>query len=113
MKFSRNPKSKYRNTVVLLDGVRFASKREAARYMDLKMLARIGEIQDLELQPRFKLVVNEHHVCTYVADFRYIESATGVSVVEDVKSPATVTPVYRVKKKLLLATHGITVREIL
>jgi hypothetical protein len=95
-----------RRTVV--DGVTFPSRREARRYGELKVLERAGRITGLELQPRFRLVVNGRHVGDYLADFRYVEG--GRSVVEDAKGVRT--PVYRLKKKLVLALYGIQIREV-
>lgn len=85
-----------------LDGVVFASKREMQRYAELKMLTRAGTILDLELQPRFPLVVNGAKVCTYVADFRY-RSLDAKTVIEDVKGMRT--EVYRLKAKLFQACY--------
>ncbi len=68
-------------------------------------------IRNLELQPRFPLIVNGTKVCTYIADFTYFER-TG-RVIEDVKSKPTKTPVYRLKIKLFRALDpGIDHREI-
>jgi hypothetical protein len=102
--------SKYQNVRVEIDGITFASKREARRYGDLLILVRIGEIADLELQPRYPLIVNGEKVATYVADFRYRVVATGSTVVEDVKGVRT--PVYRMKKKLIRALYGVEIVEI-
>lgn len=104
------PQAKFRNKKVEVDGVTFASKAEATRYTHLKLLLRIGEIADLELQPRYPLVVNGVRVATYVADFRYRNVATGEVVIEDVKGVRT--PVYRMKKKLLEAIDGTKITEI-
>jgi hypothetical protein len=97
-----------------IDGISFASKAEAKRYGELKMLEKAGEICCLELQPRFDLVVNDVSVGRYVADFRYkIPRACGHHkgvVVEDVKGFRTET--YRLKKKLVEAQYGITITEI-
>ncbi len=102
-------KSKYRAVKTEVDGITFDSKREAARYMELVLLERAGEISRLELQPKYDCVVNGHKICTYKADFRYF-SAEG-SVVEDVKGVKT--PVYRLKKKLVEALYpGVTVQEV-
>lgn len=101
--------SKYAAKPTYVGGIRFASKKEAARYGELKNLEYAGVISHLELQPRFPLIVNGQVVCTYVGDFRYLEN--GKSVTEDVKGFKT--DVYTIKKKLLLATHpGIDHREI-
>jgi len=101
--------SKYGNTAVILDGIRFASKREAARYGELKLLQRAGEIHELRLQPRFPLKVNDKLVCTYVADFEYHEK-DGTRVVEDAKGHRTRE--YINKAKLFEALNGFPVREV-
>jgi hypothetical protein len=67
-----------------VDGHTFASAAEAARYMSLAHLQRIGAISDLRLQPGFLLAEKFVHpawgslrALTYVADFSYKEiSAT-------------------------------------
>src|SRR5574343_173201 len=102
---------KYRNTKTVIDGVTFDSKKESARYSDLKLMHRAGGITDLTLQPKFDIVINGQKVCSYIADFSYVEN--GVTVVEDVKSEMTrKLPTYRLKKKLMKAVHSIEVREI-
>lgn len=101
---------KYKNKKVDIDGVVFASKAEARRYGELLLRVRIGEISDLELQPRYPLTVEGVKVATYVADFRYRETASGAVVVEDVKGVRTA--VYRIKNKLMRAIYGIEIVEI-
>lgn len=66
-----------------------------------------GSISQLNLQPRFRMVHNGVKICDYVADFSYQEG--GEFVVEDYKG--VLTPEYKLKKKMLLAFHGIEVRE--
>lgn len=66
-----------------VDGILFDSKAEAKRYCELKWLQQSGEIQKLELQPRFEFIINGTKCGHYTADFRYIEN--GQSVVEEVK----------------------------
>lgn len=99
--------SKYRAVPVIVDGVRFASKREAARYGALRLLEQAGEIEALELQPRYPLVVAGEEIGTYVGDFRYRER--GELVLEDVKGVRT--PVYRLKARLVKALYGVEIRE--
>lgn len=65
-------------------------------------------IRDLELQPRYPLVVNGVKVATYVGDFRYRED--GVLVLEDAKGVRTRE--YRLKAKLMKALFGIEIREV-
>lgn len=101
-------KSKYHNKITIVDNIKFASIREAERYKYLKPLSAAGLIKDLRLQPRFVLIVEKIKICTYVADFEYW--LDDQHIVEDVKGMKT--PVYRLKKKLLLAVYGIDVAEI-
>jgi len=102
--------NKYRNTPTEVDGIKFDSKAEARRYSELMLMMAAGEIGQVILQPRFVITINGTKICTYVGDFEY--HRRGVRVIEDVKSPASKTPVYKLKKKLLKAVHGIEIEEI-
>jgi hypothetical protein len=101
-------RSKYGAKRTTVDGVTFASKREAKRYGELKALQDAGVISRLELQPAFPLVVAEVVVGVYKADFAYVEN--GRRVIEDVKGVRT--PVYRLKKRIVEAYHKVTIREV-
>lgn len=106
-------RSKYANRKVELDGRKFDSKAEADRFAQLKLRERIGEIADIECQPRFDIIANGVKVAFYKADFRYRVVATGAVVIEDVKSAITrKEPLYRLKKKLVEALHGVVITEI-
>jgi hypothetical protein len=105
--------AKFKNVKTVIDGVKFDSKAEARRHEHLKLLVKIGEITNLELQPCYDIVVNGTKVCRYIADFRYVRTSDQTTVVEDVKSPASKTPVYRLKNKLLKALLGINITEIM
>lgn len=95
----------------------FDSKREAARWDELSLLVKAGQITHLERQVRIPCIVNGKTVCHYVADFRYIDRGkrgpmgqVGMTVIEDVKSSYTAKhPVYRIKKKLVEALYPGTV----
>ncbi len=102
--------SKYNAVRTEVDGFIFDSKAEARRYSELKLAEQAGEITALELQPKFSIDINGKHICTYIADFKYTDNRTGRTVIEDVKGVKT--PVYRLKKKLVEALHGITIQEI-
>lgn len=93
-----------------VDGISFASKAEAKRYGELKLLQKAGKIKQLTLQPKYPLVVNGVKVCDYIADFEYLVLGKSWPVVEDVKGMRTT--IYRLKKKLMQAIHGIEIREI-
>lgn len=117
---------KYGNTKIMVDGIQFDSKREAARYQELKLLERAGVISFLQRQAKFQLIPNQYapsdetytkgprkgqrkpgklleHECSYIADFCYIRN--GETVVEDAKGYRT--EVYKIKKKLMLERYGI------
>lgn len=80
---------------------------------DLRLLEKAGEIRALRLQPRFRLEVNGHHVCDYIGDAHYYCPRRATWILEDVKSPATRTPVYILKKKLMMACLGIEITEVM
>jgi uncharacterized protein DUF1064 len=99
--------SKWHNVRTAVDEIFFDSNREAKRYVELNLESLAGEICDLELQKRFSLDVNGVHICDYVADFVY--KRDGIQVVEDAKGKPT--DVYVIKRKLMLAVHGIKIVE--
>lgn len=115
---TRQVRSKYGAVKTQIDGHVFASKAEARRYAQLKELDRIGEIDSLELQPRYELAPGVKFsdasratpALRYVGDFRYRDHL-GRLVVEDVKG-GPVTEGFRIKKHLMLAIHGIEVKEV-
>lgn len=97
---SQSKKSpKYRNQKTEFAGLTFDSQKEARRYEALLAMQGANLIRNLELQPRYDLVVNGHKLGYYRPDFRYQVVETGAIITEDVKSPATKTPLYRRKQK--------------
>lgn len=105
-------KNKYGNKKVIFNGIKFDSKKEQSRYMELKLLERAGVIEDLKMQVPFTLIDKSKYgrMIKYVADFTYNEN--GKYIVEDVKSSATKTPLYRLKKRLLAERYGIEIQEV-
>ncbi len=100
--------TKYNARKTIVDGITFASAKEASRYLELKYLELGGEIENLVLQPVFVLQEafkdgkgKRHGRISYVADFAYTEN--GQDVVEDVKGMET--PVYRLKRKMFIFKH--------
>jgi hypothetical protein len=106
--------SKYGAIKAEVDGITFASRKEARRYGELKLLERGGQIRDLRLQPRYPLTVNDQLVCTYVADFAYSTASGGAgigkTIVEDAKGFKT--PEYKLKAKLFRAVFGFPITEV-
>ena len=101
--------NKYHNRKTEIDGIKFDSKREANRYIELKLMEQAKAIQDLKLQVKFPLVKKSSHgqEVVYVADFVYYED--GKMVVEDSKGYRT--DVYKLKKRLMAELYGIDIKE--
>lgn len=100
---------KYGNRPTEVDGIVFASAREAHRYGQLKLMAKVGLVKGLILQPKFPIVVNGVKVCDYIADFEYRDEH-GARVIEDAKGVRT--DAFILKSKLMRAVHGIDVKEV-
>lgn len=105
---------KYRNKKTEVDGILFDSKKEASRYIILKMMEETGEIRDLRRQVKYELIPRQrldgkmHRAVYYVADFVYIKD--GEIIVEDVKGFRTA--VYKLKRRIMLWKNGIEVKEV-
>lgn len=90
--------NKYNNHKVEYEGKVFDSQLEFARYRELQLLERCGEIRDLKWQVSFELIPKQpgEQAVKYVADFVYLEG--NKNVVEDAKGRRT--PDYIIKRKL-------------
>mgnify|MGYP003153677406 FL=1 len=99
-------KNKYGAKKVEIDGYKFDCMAEGERYKQLKAI----NVDALEPHPKYSLHANGVKIGTYSPDFQY--QVDGELVVEDVKGRATLTTLYRWKKKHMLAEHGIEVREV-
>lgn len=103
-------KNKFNAKKVEIDGIVFDSKKEGNRYRELKILQQVGDISNLKLQVPFQLNEGGKSL-KYISDFTYNDKI-GNYIVEDCKSNFTKKlPVYIIKKKLMLAIHGITIKE--
>lgn len=118
---------KYHNQPDSRGNLRFDSKKEARRYDELMLMLKAGQIRNLRLQQQYTL--QESYITEtgervraihYVADFAY-ERPTApdkygtvfwLPVVEDVKSRATKTAQYEMKKKLLRERFNLTITEV-
>jgi hypothetical protein len=95
-----------------VDGILFASKREAKRYAELRLLEKQGEIQDLRLQPTWAVEIAGKHFCDFSADFLYINKK-GVYTIEEVKSSGSrKDTAYKLRRKAAELSHNITITEI-
>lgn len=109
--------TKYHSVKLAYDGEIFDSKKELNRYIELIDRLNCGEINTLQRQVKYELIPKMRdengkavRACSYKADFTYHDNVTGKDVVEDVKGYRT--PEYRIKRKLMLMVHGITVQEV-
>ncbi len=99
--------NKYRNKKTMIDGIWFDSMKEAKHYVDLKLLERVEEISDLELQPEFEIIPcvmwcgRKLSAKKYRADFSYTEN--GQQVIVDVKGFRTKE--YILKRQLFLIKY--------
>lgn len=101
--------NKYRNVITIVDGIKFHSKKEAKRYSELKIMERFGYIKDIKLQMKHELFVHDMKICSYFADFVYLDIKTNQWIVEDSKGVRT--PEYKLKKKLMKAIYNIDILE--
>ncbi len=113
-------RNKYGSKKTFVDGIKFDSKKEAERFMELKLLERTGEISDLILQPKFPLMVKDDifvksrtarypngRKVSYFADFQYLDIKKGAVVVEDAKGMDT--DVSRIKRACVEAYYQIMI----
>ena len=87
------------------DGIKFASKKEAKRYQQLKLLQDAGEVLFFLRQVPFHLQAGIKYVCDYLVFW-----TNGEITIEDVKGVKT--DMYILKKKQVEATYPITITEI-
>lgn len=124
--------NKYHAKKTTVDGIQFDSKREAQRYLQLKLMVKAGVISNLQRQVKYELIPAQYidgkcveRALNYISDFEYDEmvplrqrtvmadkDAKMVSrhIVEDVKGVRT--EVYKVKRKMMLHKYGIQIREL-
>lgn len=125
--------SKYLAKKVTVDGIKFDSQKEANRYVELKILERAGEIQNLQMQVPYILLPTQYETVTeytpkthkpksvqkvvekqvkYIADFQYKQD--GKTIVEDVKGyrDGQAYALFKLKRKLMLYFHGIKIKEV-
>jgi len=101
---------KYKNKPIVIDGIRFPSQKEGARYLALKEKQQRGEIASLEVHPVFRCEINGIKICKYIADSRYIDKRSNQTIVEDVKG--YLTKEYKLKKKLVKALFNVDIVEV-
>lgn len=114
-----NPRAKYRNKKTQINGDKFDSKAEGARYVQLRRMQEAGLIANLRRQVSFELapavkIPGKHRMSPplrYFADFVYEQD--GKEIIEDVKGQEKVTEGYRIKRHLMavLGFHIVEIRK--
>lgn len=102
-------RSKYGNEKTEVCGELFDSKREAEDYKILLLRQKAGEIGLIRRQVDYELNLGGTHSLIYRADFVYIETATGETMVQDSKGMRTKD--YKKKRRLMKKVHGIIIKE--
>ncbi len=128
MGWQYNRRNKYGARKVTKNGLIYDSKKEARRAAFLETLEKAGAITDLRRQVKFVLIPTQREPdtvgprggrkpgkviereCSYVADFVYIDTKTGETVIEDTKGVRTKE--YIIKRKLMLERFDIRIKEI-
>ena len=121
--------NKYKAIKTCVNGIEFDSRKESRRYQELLLLERAGVILNLKRQVKYVLIPAQYEFyerygkkgqelkpgqrllekeCAYIADFVYEEN--GKLIVEDTKGVKTKD--YIIKRKLMLYTHGIRIKEV-
>ncbi len=105
---SPEKKRKYRNEPIIVDGIRFDSKHEAAVYDDLMRQVRAGILKCVCRQVGFDLPGN----IRYFADFVVIYPDNRIEVLDAKSAVTRKNRVYINKKKQLKALWGIEIVEV-
>lgn len=94
--------NKYNAKKTIVDGIKFDSKRESEVYKKLKE-------QNIKFERQVEYILQDGYVSSdgrkirpikYIADFVLMDDNNVITNVIDVKSPATITPEFKLKKKL-------------
>ena len=91
----------------------FASEVEANYFAELSLLENAGLIMDLKTQVDLPLIVNDIKICSYIADFTFIDTQ-GLNI-HDVKANIDdkyLSPEFKIKRKLVKALYGVDVELI-
>jgi hypothetical protein len=104
--------NKYRAIKSEYNGIVFASKKEkeyAVRLDICKKTSLLKErVIEYQTQVKYPIIVNNQKICTYILDF-IVHYGDGRIEYVDVKG--FITPVYRIKKKLVEAIFKISILE--
>lgn len=94
-------------------GVKFGSKIEMKRGVELMALQSAGLIKYLQFHPKFEVYFYEQLLCIYTADSTYLDLATKTQIIEEVKSKVTrLDQYYRLRRRAAEIYHNIEVTEL-
>lgn len=116
MKQASKRGNKYSAKRTTVDGITFDSKHEAKRWMELRILEKAGEIDNLKRQVPIMLQGKNGPILTrngrnmrLTVDFSYLDCKAGGIIYEDAKGVPTRD--YEVRRAIA-AAQGIDVMEI-
>lgn len=107
-----SPQNKFRSRKTVVGGIKYDSKKEGNYANDLALLKRAGEIKDWSPKPRYDLVVNGKKICSIIPDFLITRNDDSLEL-HEVKSTATMTPTWSLKRKLFEALYPEIVYRII
>lgn len=96
--------NKYHAIPKRYNGRNYHSTLEADYSATLDLLVKAKELKLVEPQPKFRLDVNGKHICNIIPDFLVVDK-DGLEAIHEVKSPASMTPTWKIKWRLLQALH--------
>ncbi len=97
--------NKYKNVWTKCNqGHNHQSKKEAAYCNTLELLKKAGKIIYYKNQVKSKLTCNDIFICNHIVDF-FLQDKYGNYEVHEVKSKATMTAAWKIKKKLFEANY--------
>ena len=105
--------NKYKNKKCEYRKIKFDSRKEMMRYIELESLQKQGKISHLQCQAKMKVAVKDKFVCSLILDFVYLDSQG--KHYEDVKAfdlktkKYLTTPAFKLKRKLVEAQYGIKI----
>ena len=102
--------NKYGNRKIEIDGTVFDSVGEGRYWQVLRLRERTGEIYGLERQKVYKLAINDQPICKLIVDFAFYDKTDNQFHAQDWKG--VVTPIFRLKAKMVKAQYGVTVEIV-
>lgn len=107
IKTQKTKKNKYHNTQIVIDGVRYDSKKEYERHCELILLEKSGVISNLRFHDKKDtIILQDKPLITYEPDFCYEENEE--FIIEDLKGFQTKE--FKLKKKMII--HKIINNEL-